>query len=97
MAAYVTLSTYTEQGIRNIKDAPKRAEAFRAAAKQAGVTVKEIFWTQGQFDLVTIIEAPDDATASAVALSVGKLGNVRGQTLRAFTLAELEKILEKVT
>jgi uncharacterized protein with GYD domain len=96
MAHYVTLASYTDQGIRNIKDVPKRTEAFKKAAKHAGVTVKEILWTQGQYDLVTIIEAPDDAVASTLALSVGKLGNIRGQTLRAFTASEMEKILDKL-
>jgi uncharacterized protein with GYD domain len=96
MATYVTLATFTDQGIRNVKDTAKRAEAFKKGAKQAGVTVKEILWLQGQYDFLTIIEAPDDAAASALALSVAKLGNIRGQTLRAFTAAEMEKILEKV-
>jgi uncharacterized protein with GYD domain len=96
MPTYVTLATFTDQGIRNIKDSPKRAEAFKKAAKQAGVTVKEILWMQGQYDFVTITEASDDIAASALTLSIAKLGNVRGQTLRAFTAAEMEKILEKV-
>jgi uncharacterized protein with GYD domain len=96
MATYVLLATFTEQGIHNVKDSVKRAEAFKKAAKQAGASVKELLWLQGQYDLVTIVEAPDDTTASALALNVAKLGNIRGQTLRAFTAAEMEKILEKV-
>jgi uncharacterized protein with GYD domain len=97
MPTYVTLSNFTEQGMRNIKDTAKRAEAFKKAAKEAGITIKELLWTQGQYDLVTVLEAPDDITASALALSVGKLGNITGQTLRAFTATEMEKILQKVT
>jgi uncharacterized protein with GYD domain len=96
MPTYVTLSHFTDQGIKNIKDTVKRSEAFKNAAKAAGVTVKEIFWTQGQYDLVTIIEGPDEAIA-ALGLSVAKLGNISSQTLRGFTAAEMEKILAKVT
>jgi uncharacterized protein with GYD domain len=97
MPTYVTLSNFTEQGMKNIKDTAKRAEAFKKAAKEAGITIKELLWTQGQYDVVTVLEAPDEITASALALSVGKLGNITGQTLRAFTATEMEKILQKVT
>jgi uncharacterized protein with GYD domain len=97
MPTYVTLSNFTEQGMKNIKDTAKRAEAFKKAAKEAGITIKELLWTQGQYDLVTVLEAPDEITASALALSIGKLGNITGQTLRAFTATEMEKILQKVT
>jgi uncharacterized protein with GYD domain len=83
-----------EQGIKSIKDSPKRAEAFKAAAKQFGCMVKEIVWTQGAYDVISIIETPDEITASALALSVGKLGNITGQTLRAFSAAEFAKIVE---
>ena len=97
MPTYVTLSNFTEQGMKNIKDTAKRAEAFKKAAKEAGITIKELLWTQGQYDIVTVLEAPDEISASALALSVGKLGNITGQTLRAFTATEMEKILQKVT
>ena len=96
MATYVTLMKFTDQGIRTVKDSPKRAEAFRSTAKKAGCAVKEMLWTIGKYDVVVITEAPDDATATALLLSIGKLGNVNTQTLRAFTAAEMEKILEKV-
>jgi uncharacterized protein with GYD domain len=96
MAHFVTLANFTDQGLRNIKDTRKRAEAFKNAAKEFGCSVKEILWTQGQYDLVVILEAPDESAASALALSVAKLGNIRGQSLRAFTASELEKILDKV-
>ena len=97
MPIYVTLSNFTEQGMKNIKDTAKRAEAFKKAAKEAGITIKELLWTQGQYDIVAVLEAPDEIAASALALSVGKLGNITGQTLRAFTATEMEKILQKVT
>jgi uncharacterized protein with GYD domain len=96
MPTYVTLTNFTHQGIQNVKDTTKRADAFKAAAKKAGCTVKEVYWTQGQYDSVLIMDAPDDASATAVLMSLGKLGNVRTQTLRAFTAAELAPILDKV-
>ena len=60
MATYVVLATFTDQGVKNAKDSPKRAEAFKQMAKTFGVTVKDIFWTQGRYDIVTVVEAPDE-------------------------------------
>ena len=96
MATYVVLSTFTDQGLRAIKQTTKRAEAARAAAKELGVNMREIFWTQGQYDVVAIIEAPDETSLTAFELSLAGAGNVKSQTLRAFTKDEMEKILAKV-
>jgi uncharacterized protein with GYD domain len=96
MPTYVVLSKFTEQGISKIKDTTKRAEDFKKAAKKLGVSVKELLWTQGQYDVVSVIEAQDEVAATALGLSVARLGNIRSETLRAFTAAEVEKILEKV-
>jgi uncharacterized protein with GYD domain len=96
MATFITLGNFTDQGIRNIKDTTKRAEAFRAMAQKAGVTVKELYYTMGQYDIVAIVEAPDEQTATALLLSVGALGNIRSQTLRAFSREEMGKIIAKV-
>ena len=65
-------------------------------ATQLGCTLKEIYWTQGQYDVVSIVDAPDDAAATALAMSVAKLGFIRTHSMRAFTLAELAPIMEKV-
>lgn len=96
MATYVTLFNFTEKGAREIKDTVKRAEAAKAAAKQFGVTIKEILWLQGQYDLVAITEVTDEIAATALTLNTIKLGNSRVQTMRAFTATEMAKILEKV-
>jgi uncharacterized protein with GYD domain len=96
MATYIMLGKFTEQGIRNVKDTAKRAEAVRTMAKKVGVTVKELYWTLGKFDVATILEAPDEASMTAFGLSVGALGNVRTQTLRAFTAEEIGPILKKI-
>ncbi len=97
MATYVTLFNYTEKGTAGIKDTLKRLEAAKAAAKQIGMTVKEVLWLQGQYDGVIISEGSDEIAMTAFTLNTLKAGNVRMQTLRAFTAAEMGKILEKVS
>ena len=96
MVTYVVLGNFTDQGIRNVKDSPKRAEAFKEMAKTFGVTVKEIVWTQGRYDIVTVLEAPDEAAAMSLGLSLGALGNVRTETLRAFSAADMKNIVGKM-
>jgi uncharacterized protein with GYD domain len=85
--------TFTDQGIKNAKDSPKRAEAFKQMAKTFGVTVKDIFWTQGRYDIVTVVESPDEFSATALGLSLGALGNIRTESLRAFSSADMMKIV----
>lgn len=96
MPTYVILGKYTLQGIRKIKGTTKRAESFRNLAKRMGVRVKEIYWTMGRYDVVTIIDAPDDATATRVLLAAGSMGNVQTETLRAYTATEIGKILKRL-
>jgi uncharacterized protein with GYD domain len=92
MVTYVVLAKFTEQGVRNAKDSPKRADAFKEMAKTFGVSVKELVWTQGRYDVVSILEAPDESSAMSLSLSLGALGNVRTETLRAYSAAEMTKI-----
>jgi uncharacterized protein with GYD domain len=96
MATYVILATFTDQGIKTAKDSPKRAEAFKQMAKTFGITVKEIFWTQGRYDIVLLTEAPDELTATALNLSLGALGNIRTESLRAFSADEMATIVSKM-
>ena len=96
MVTYIALSNFTEQGMRNVKDSTKRADAVKVAAKKFGATLTQIYWTLGKYDLVAIIEAPDDASASAFALAIGMAGNIRTQTLRAFSKDEMDAILGKL-
>jgi uncharacterized protein with GYD domain len=96
MPTYISLANFTEQGVRNAKDSPKRAEAFKELAKKHGCTVKDIYWTQGQYDIVTVIEAPDEMSANALSLSIAALGNVRTQTLRAFSASDMNTIISKM-
>lgn len=96
MATYVTLYNFTDQGLKNIKDTVNRLEAAKKAGAAMGVHVKEAVWTQGQYDLIVISEVSDEVKANAHALNILKMGNLSGQTLRAYTAAEMEKILEHV-
>ena len=96
MATYIALSNFTDQGIRNVKDSTKRADAVAKAAKKFGCKLTQIYWTLGAHDLVATIEAPDDASATAFALAIGMQGNVRTQTLRAFSKDEMNEILGKL-
>jgi uncharacterized protein with GYD domain len=96
MATYILLASFTDQGIRKIKDSPKRADAFKDMAKKCGATVKDVFWTLGEYDIVAVVEAPDDTSITALGLSSSALGNVRTQTLRAFTQADMKTIIGKM-
>ena len=96
MATYIVLANFTDQGIRNIKDTTKRADAFKELAKSLGATVKDVYWTLGQYDVAAVVEAPDDAIVTALGLTLGKSGHVRTQTLRAFSRADMDAVLGKV-
>ena len=84
------------QGIRDVKETISRAEALKEMAKKSGITVKDLYWTLGQYDVIVVCEAPDDEAATALALSVSSRGNVRAQTLRAFSFDEMKMILSKM-
>jgi uncharacterized protein with GYD domain len=96
MAHYIMLASYTEQGIRTIQDTIKRADAVKDMAKKASLTMKETYWTLGQYDVVAVFEAPNDEAMTAFALSVARLGNVKTQTMRAFSPTDMQAILQKV-
>ena len=96
MATYIVLSSFTDQGIRTVKDTTKRADQVREMAKKFGATVKEIYWTLGAYDVVAIFEAPDEAAVTALGLALGSQGNVRTQTMRAFSKDEMNGILRKL-
>jgi uncharacterized protein with GYD domain len=96
MATFIVLANFSDQGMKSVKQSIERADAFRQMATKAGATVKDIYWTLGSRDVVAICEAPDDETATALSLSVGSRGNVRSETLRAFTFDEMKKVLGKM-
>lgn len=96
MARYVSLLQFTDQGIRSIKDTIKRSEVATAEAEKMGVKISEALWTMGAYDVVILMDAPDDETASALSIKLGSLGNVKSQTMRAFDRKEMESILTKI-
>jgi len=96
MATFISLLSFTDQGIRSIKESPKRADAVKAMAKKMGVTIKELYWTLGHYDLVVILEGDDEAVTSTL-LKVGSLGNVRSETLRAYSAAEMGRIVGNIS
>ena len=93
MPTFISYVNWTDQGIKNVKDAPNRFEAAKAALKALGGEVKEIYVTTGQYDLLVIAEAPDGDVMAKFALAVGAQGNVRTTTCRGFTEIEFQKIV----
>jgi len=96
MPTYISLVQFTDKGIQAAKDTTQRMANWTAKVQSMGVSVKQMYWTLGQYDQVCVFEAPDDETAASVLLAADILGNIRTQTLRAFTTSEMEKILGKV-
>ena len=97
MVHYLMLLRFTDKGVSAVHDSPKRAESFRAAVAKAGGNVEAQYWTLGEYDGALIFSAPDEPTAVALAVELGKLGNVRTAMLRAFDAVEFKAILAKVS
>lgn len=96
MPTYITLLRYTQQGMEEIKDSPKRLERARAAIQKAGGQLKAFYLTIGRFDALAVVEAPNDETYTTWALTVGSAGAVHTETLKAFTEEEYRKIIAAV-
>jgi uncharacterized protein with GYD domain len=96
MFTYVVLATFTDQGIRSVKESTSRADAAKEFADKFGVKMRDIYWTQGPYDLAIVCEAEDEASVAAFGLAVSSAGNVRFQTLRAFSRDEMGGILRKL-
>jgi uncharacterized protein with GYD domain len=95
MATFITLCNFTDQGIRSVKESPDRFAAFKAMGEKLGVTVKGVYWTVGHYDIVVVVEGSDEAVTAAL-LKVGSLGNIRTETLRAFSADEMKKVIGTV-
>ena len=96
MPTYISLVQFTDKGVQAAKETTQRVAEWTAKVQSTGVSIKDMYWTLGQYDQVCVFEAPDDETAASVLLGADMLGNIRTQTLRAFTASEMEKILAKV-
>jgi uncharacterized protein with GYD domain len=93
MTTYVVLANWTDQGARNVKDSPRRLDATKAALRELGGEIKSFFLTMGEYDIVMIYEAPDDAIAARFTMQMGMLGNIRTRTLKAFPEAAYREII----
>ena len=95
MPHFITLGKWTDEGIRNVRESPKRAEAVRHLAEQMGGKLA-LFYTLGEYDFVALGEAPNDETMLQILLQIGSQGNVRTTTLKAWPEAEASKVIAKV-
>jgi uncharacterized protein with GYD domain len=96
MPTYIALLKWTGQGISAIKDSPDRLDAGRKAFKKAGVKIKDTYLTMGRYDLLCVIDAPDDESYAAAILTLGSQGNVQTETLKAFSEADYRKIIGSI-
>jgi uncharacterized protein with GYD domain len=97
MTTYVSLINWTDQGIRNFSDTVQRAEDAKALAQRMGGSIANIYWTVGQYDLVTVADFPDDETGTAFLLALGSQGNVRTTTLRAYDASQVAGVISKLS
>ena len=97
MPTYIVLVNWTDQGIRNVKDTIKRAEAFKSAIERSGGKMLDAYYTMGQHDYVATVELPNDESAMSILLALGAGGNARTTTLKAFSLSEVEKVVSKLS
>ncbi len=96
MPTFISTINYTPQGIKDIKSSPSRAAAFKALATEMGAEVRELYWVQGPFDGLVVLDAPDEETAAALMLRLNAAGNVTTQTARAFNASQMQSILDKI-
>ncbi|MEO8433667.1 MAG: GYD domain-containing protein [Pyrinomonadaceae bacterium] len=92
MPTFITLLRWTQQGAANVKDSPKRLDAGREEFKKLGVEIKDTWMTMGRYDLICVIEGPDDATVARALLTLGSQGNVQTETMKAWSEDEYRKI-----
>jgi len=96
MPTYIALMNWTDQGIRSVKDTVQRREQAEGLAQKHGARIEEVYWTVGPYDLVTILEAPDDESVTAMTLELGSGGNLRTMTLRAYDREEMSGIVQRI-
>ena len=93
MPSYVVLYKFTEQGRKNIKGTVERAEAIQRESEARGFKILAYYWTQGQYDLVTILDAPSEEAMMGGLFSIAEAGNAVSETMRAFTSEEMQRII----
>lgn len=93
MTTYVSLINWTDQGIRDFRDTTHRAEEFAKLVESSGGQVRELLWTVGEYDIVSVVDFPDEETGVAALLQVSAAGNIRSRTMRAFSSGEMSGII----
>jgi uncharacterized protein with GYD domain len=96
VTTYVVLVNWTETGIKNVREAPARFDQAKKVLSEMGGTFKDFYLTMGDFDMVAVCEAPDDAVAARFALTLGMQGNIRTKTLKAFPEAAFREIIRSL-
>ena len=96
MPTFILSLNWTDQGIRGVKDAPKRSEAARQLAKKVGVEIKQVFLTSGDSDLLLIVDTANGDNVAKFAMALGGLGNVRSRTARAWSEPEFAKLISEL-
>jgi uncharacterized protein with GYD domain len=96
MPTFIVTLSWTDQGIRNVKDSPKRTAAARELGKKLGIEIKHLFLTTGDSDLLAIVEAADGSNLAKFAMMIGGQGNVRSKTVRAWPEAEFLKLVSEL-
>jgi uncharacterized protein with GYD domain len=96
MPTYIILASWTDQGVRNVKEAPQRIDAAKKAVEGAGGKWLGFYLTMGKYDMVVVAEGKSDETVTATLLAIGSGGSVRTETLKAFTEAEARQIIAKI-
>ena len=96
MPTYIVLYNFTDQGAKDIAGTVKRAKEARAENEQRGFKIQGLFWTQGRYDIVAVVDAPDEQAMLAGLFNIARAGNVRTETLRAFTADEMQAVLPKM-
>ena len=96
MPTFILFMSWTEQGIHNLKDAPKRAATAKDIAKKLGVEIKQTYLTNGEFDFVSILEAANGDAIAKFCMQIGALGNVRTRTVRAWSQDEYMKLISEL-
>jgi uncharacterized protein with GYD domain len=95
MPTYVSLINWTDQGIRNFRDTVRRVEEFRGVIEKDGGQLRQVFWLLGEYDVITVVNFPDDEMATAVLLQLGAAGNVRTKTMKAFDAEQMTAIIQR--
>jgi uncharacterized protein with GYD domain len=96
MPTFIAMLSWTDQGIRNVKESPKRLQVAREAAKKLGVDIKQVFLTTGEFDLLAILEAANGDNVAKLTLALGAQGNLRSRTVRAWPEGEYVKLVSEL-